>query len=73
MSQALLFIRNYLYNPVETGWSGFWSGVGYLIIQLVFAIVLAISHAIAIVRSVYKQVDRVWLFLEKSLTGSDRK
>ncbi|MFH1808661.1 MAG: TRAP transporter large permease subunit [Pseudomonadota bacterium] len=67
MSQALLFIRNNMYLPVERGWVGLWSLIGWLIQQLVFAIIVVVAHALVAIRDVYRVVDRVILFVEKTI------
>jgi len=66
VARALLALRDYGYQPAEWVWSKFWWLVGFLIVQAVFLIVMAVSHALVLIRSVYRVVDRVVLAVEKA-------
>jgi len=66
LNRALLFCRDRLYLPVEWVWTKLWWVVGMILLQLIFAIILAVGHALVIIRTVYRVVDRVVLVLEKT-------
>ncbi len=66
VARGLLFCRDKIYLPVEWVWTQFWWLIGFLIVQVVFAIVLAFAHAIALIRAVYRVVDKVVLVVEKA-------
>lgn len=64
---VLLFVRDYLYRPTELVWTRFWSAVGLFIIQLVFLLVMAVAHALVIVRGLYRVLDTALLHVEKAI------
>jgi C4-dicarboxylate transporter, DctM subunit len=66
IARGLLFVRDRVYLPIEWVWTKLWWLVGFLLVQAVFAIVLAFAHAIALIRAVYRVVDKVVLVVEKS-------
>ena len=66
LNRALLFCRDRLYLPVEWVWTKLWWVVGMTLLQLIFAIILAVGHALVIIRTVYRVVDRVVLVAEKT-------
>ena len=66
LDRTLLFTRDRIYQPIEWVWTKAWWVVGMLLLQLIFAIVLTVAHALVIIRAVYRVVDRGLLFVEKT-------
>ncbi|MCP4602677.1 MAG: TRAP transporter large permease subunit [Proteobacteria bacterium] len=58
LNQGMLFTRDRIYMPVEWVWTQFWWLIGFIILQVIFAIVLSISYALILIRAVYRVVDR---------------
>ena len=66
INRTLLFTRDNIYTPVEWVWSKFWWVIGMILLQAVFLIIMAISHALVVIRAVYRLLDGVVLFCEKA-------
>ena len=65
LNRSLLFTRNNVYQPVEWVWSKFWWVIGMIILEAVFLIIMAVTHALVLIRAVYRLVDSVVLMAEK--------
>ncbi len=65
LNRTLLFARDRLYAPVEWVWTKAWWLVGMTLLQLVFLVILAVSHALVVIRAVYRVADRAILTVEK--------
>jgi len=65
VARALLFARDNLYMPAEWLWTKLWWVVGLILVEAVFTIVLAVSYAIAVIRSVWRVFDKVVFEVEK--------
>ena len=65
LNKSLLFTRDNVYQPVEWIWSKFWWVIGMVILEAVFLIIMAITHALVLIRAVYRLVDGVILMAEK--------
>ena len=48
-------------------WSGFWNAIGWVITQIVFIIVMALTTAFATIRVVWRFLDKIVYFLERVL------
>ena len=66
INRSLLFTRDKIYNPIEWVWTKAWWVIGMILLQAVFLIIMAVGHALAAIRAVYRVVDRVMLFVEKA-------
>ncbi len=67
LAKGLMFLRDKLYDPFEWTWLAFWRLVGFLIQQVVFAIIMVVSFALVLIRTVWRAFDWVWLWAEKIL------
>ena len=65
LNRSLLFTRNNVYQPVEWVWSKFWWVIGMVILEAVFLIIMAITHALVLIRAVYRLLDSIVLLAEK--------
>ncbi len=63
---ALLFIRERVYNPFEWTWVAFWKSVGFLIQQVIFAIIMVVAYALVLIRTAWRAFDWAWLWVEKT-------
>ena len=65
LNKIILSIRDYLYKPVEFVWDKFWWIIGFILVQITFALVISIGYSLVIIRTIYRFVDNIILKVEK--------
>ena len=66
LNRSLLFARDRIYQPLEWTWTKAWWLVGMALLEVIFLLILAVTHALVAIRAAYRVVDRVVLGAEKS-------